>query len=99
MNTNIKSIGFKLGEEENTFVEKKLSRLSFASEYLHNLDLTFTKPEKNSSITAAATLHFSWGTFKQVECTSYDFMSAVDELIDKLERTCRMEKEKKLDRK
>lgn len=98
MNTNIKSIGFKISEEENAFLEKKLARLSFAENYLHDLDLTFTKPEKNSSITAAATLHFSWGTFKQVETSSFDFTSSVDELMDKLERTCRKEKEKKISR-
>lgn len=98
MKTNIKSIGFKLSEEENALIEKKLTRLSFAEQYLHDLDITFTKPEKNSNITVAATLHFSWGTFKQIECTSFDFVSSIDELLDKLERTCRKEKEKKIGR-
>lgn len=98
MNTNIKSIGFKISDEDKALLDKKLARLAFAEQYLHDLDLTFTKPEGVSSIKAAASLHFSWGPLKQIEVESYEFGSAVDDLMDKLERTARKEKEKKIQR-
>ena len=96
MQFEVKTIGMKLEKEQSELLNvKKLPRLKFAESYLQDVSLTLTSTE-GSSIKASVSLHFSWGTYKQIECISYDFNSVIDELFDKMERTCRKEKEKRI---
>ena len=46
MNLTFRGIGFTPDDEDREFLDKKLKKLSFADDYLHDLDIVARKESK-----------------------------------------------------
>lgn len=94
MNINFRGIGFNVSDEDRDFLDKKLKKLSFAEDYLQDLDVTARKESKGIGFHLEAILHFAWKKEKAVSQDSYELYEGIELLADKIQSAAKKEKEK-----
>jgi len=94
MNINFRGIGFNVTDEDRSFLEKKLKKLSFAEDYLQDLEITAKKESKGIGFHLDAILHFTWKKEKAVSQDSYELYEGIELLADKIQSAAKKEKEK-----
>ncbi|MDD4011718.1 MAG: HPF/RaiA family ribosome-associated protein [Sphaerochaetaceae bacterium] len=94
MNLNIKGVRYNPSDETQEFLNKKLQKLDFAGDYLHDLDIVITRQTVGQGFHLDAKLHFVWGTVKMVSSDCYELYEGIELLIDKVEAQARKEKGK-----
>lgn len=94
MNINFRGIGFNVTDEDRAFLEKKLKKISFAEDYLQDLEITAKKESKGIGYHLEAVLHFTWKKEKAVSQDSYELYEAIELLADKIQSAAKKEKEK-----
>ncbi|MFA6844477.1 MAG: HPF/RaiA family ribosome-associated protein [Sphaerochaetaceae bacterium] len=94
MNLTVRGVHYNPSEETNEFLNKKLAKLSFADEYLLDLDIVMTRQTLGQGYHLDAKLHFAWGTVKVVSYDCIELYEGIEMLADKIEATARKEKEK-----
>ena len=97
MDLEIKGVHFDVKEETREFVQSKLERLEFASDYIMNLSFTLTRD--NPDYACEVKLHLSWGHSSVIKVHSYDLHEGLNTLIDKLDHKVRKERDKITDHK
>lgn len=98
MNINIKGIDYHLSEETKAFIDKKLAKLNFASEYISNLDLTITRETKGQGFSVDAKINFNWKKVKVVTQSCYELYEGIELIADKIVSVVKKEKEKVISR-
>lgn len=94
MNINFRGIGFNVTDDDKAFLEKKLKKLSFAEDYLQDLEITARKESKGIGFHLDAILHFTWKKEKAVSQDSYELYEGIELLADKIQSAAKKEKEK-----
>lgn len=94
MNLTVKGIHYSPSEETRAFLDKKLQKLSFAEDFLHDLDIAITRETLGQGFHLEAKLHFNWGTIKMVSQDCYELYEGIEYLADKIEACARKEKGK-----
>jgi len=97
MNLNVRGVHYNVSDETREFLDKKLQKLSFAEDYLHDLDLIITRETKGQGYSLTARLHFVWGSVKVVTQDCYELYEGIEFLVDKIESVARKEKGKVVD--
>lgn len=92
MNVDIKSIHFELDDEQKDFFEKKIHKVEYAKDLIVDLVATFTK--EKSLFILDININFKRNNTAHIKVKNYDLIKGIDEIIDKLERNVRKEKEK-----
>ncbi|WP_245535472.1 HPF/RaiA family ribosome-associated protein [Sphaerochaeta pleomorpha] len=94
MNLTVRGIRYNPSDETRAFLDKKLEKLHFAEDYLHDLDIVITREPLGQGYHLDAKLHFSWGTIKMVSYDCYELFEGIELIADKIEATARKEKGK-----
>ena len=94
MNLNVRGIHYQVSDETREFLDKKLQKLDFAENYLHDLDITIKRETLGQGLHIDAKLHFSWGTVKVVSYDCYELYEGIELIADKIEAAARKEKGK-----
>ena len=97
MNLNIKGVHYNPSDETREFLNKKLQKLSFAEDFLHDLDVSITRETKGQGFSINAILHFVWGNVKIVTQDCYELFEGIELIVDKIESVARKEKGKVID--
>ena len=97
MELDIKGVHFEVKDETREFIQAKLEKLEFASEYIVDLDFTLTK--ENPEYEVEAKLHLKWGHQSVIKTHAFDLHEGIHALIDKLDHKIRKEREKITDHK
>lgn len=94
MNLTFRGIGYTPNDEDKEFLDKKLKKLAFAEDYLHDLDIVVKKESKGIGFHLDATLHFTWKKEKVVSQDAYELYEGIELLADKVQSVAKKEKEK-----
>jgi len=94
MNLNVRGIKCSISDETQAFLDKKLKKLDFAEDYLHDLDIVMKRETVGQGFHIEAQLHFKWGTVKQVSYDCYELYEGIEAIADKIESVARKEKSK-----
>lgn len=94
MNITVRGIHYNPGDDTRAYLDKKLARLSFANDYLQDLDITLTRNTLGQGYRLDAKVHFTWGAVKMVSTDTIDLFEGIDAFADKLESVVRKEKGK-----
>jgi putative sigma-54 modulation protein len=97
MELEIKAVHFDVKDETREFIEAKLEKLEFASEYI--VDLAFTLTRDSSEYEVEVKLHLKWGHQSVIKTRAYDLHEAINAAVDKLDHKVRKEREKVTDHK
>jgi putative sigma-54 modulation protein len=92
MKVEIKGIHLEITERIQSYIDEKLPRLDFAKDLIVDFMLNLTK--EKSLFKADATINFRWGASTHLGVESFDLITAIDELFDKLEAKVEKEKSK-----
>lgn len=92
MNFEIKGVHYDLSEATREFIDKKLERISFANDYIMDLQITITK--NRPGYTVEANVNFRWGHPSHVGADGHELYEAIELMVDKLEHVVRREKKK-----
>jgi len=94
MNLTVRGVHYNPSDETKAFLDKKLAKLSFAEEYLQDLDVVITRQTLGQGYHIDAKLHFTWGTVKVVGYDCIELYEGIEMVADKIESAARKEKEK-----
>lgn len=94
MNLNVRGVHYQPSEETIDFLNKKLQKLQFAEDYLHDLDIVMKRETVGQGFHIDAMLHFKWGTQKIVSYDCYELYEGIEAIADKIEAVARKEKSK-----
>ncbi|MGP1419572.1 MAG: HPF/RaiA family ribosome-associated protein [Sphaerochaetaceae bacterium] len=97
MNLTIKGIRYNPSEETRDFLDKKLKKLAFAEDFVHDLTISITRETLGQGFHLDAKLHFNWGTVKMVSQDCYELYEGIEFIADKIEACARKEKGKVID--
>ncbi|HIS14201.1 MAG TPA: HPF/RaiA family ribosome-associated protein [Candidatus Ornithospirochaeta stercorigallinarum] len=94
MNLTVRGINYVPSEETKDFIDKKLKKLSFADEYLHDLDISIKRETKGIGYHIDAMMHFTWKKEKVVSQDCYELYEGIELIADKIQAAAKKEKEK-----
>ncbi|AEC02789.1 HPF/RaiA family ribosome-associated protein [Parasphaerochaeta coccoides] len=94
MNVTIRGVRYNPSEETQQFLDKKLQKVQFAEDYLHDLDIVITRETIGQGFHLDAKMHFSWGSLKVVSTDCYELYEGIEALVDKIEAAASKEKGK-----
>ena len=97
MELEIKGVHIDVKDETKEFIEEKLEKLDFASDYI--VDLAFTLTKENPQYEVEAKLHLKWGHQSVVKTHAFDLHEGINTVIDKLDHKVRKERDKVTDHK
>ncbi len=97
MNIEIKGVHVEITDKIRDYIDKKLHRLEFVSEYIIDF-LVFVSQEK-SQYNLEANINFRWGNSNHMRAKSFDIFEGIDKLFDKVELKVLKEKNKIQDHK
>lgn len=97
MNIDIKGVHVEVSDKIREYIDRKLPRLDFVSEYI--IDLLVFLSQEGSQYSLEATINFRWGNSNHMKVKSFDIVEGVDKLFDKLELKVLKEKNKIQDHK
>jgi len=92
MNVEIKSIHFELDDEQKDYIEKKIHKVEYAKDLIIDLLVNVTKEKNLYKIDI--NINFKWNYSAHIEVSEYDIVKGVDNIVDKLQRMIKKEKEK-----
>ena len=92
MNLEIKSVHFDIDEAQHDHFEKKIHKIEYAKDLIVDLLMTLTK--EKSLFKIDVNINFRWNYSTHIKGKNYDLIKGFDEVITKLERKIRKEKEK-----
>ena len=98
MNLTVRGINYVPSQETKDFIDKKLQKLSFADDYLHDLDIAIKRESKGIGFHIDAILHFRWKTEKIVSYDCYELYEGIELIADKIQAAAKKEKEKVMDK-
>ena len=93
MNITFRGIGYTPNDEDRAFLDKKLQKVSFAEDYLHDLDIAVKKEAKGIGFHIDAILHFVWRKEKVVSIDCYELYEGIEKIADKIQSVAKKEKE------
>ena len=93
MNITFRGIGYTPNDEDSAFLDKKLQKIAFAEDYLHDLDIAVKKEAKGIGFHLDAVLHFVWRKEKVVSEDCYELYEGIEKLADKIQSAAKKEKE------
>ena len=93
MNITFRGIGYTPNDEDRAFLDKKLQKIAFAEDYLHDLDIAVKKEAKGIGFHLDAVLHFVWRKEKVVSEDCYELYEGIEKLADKIQSAAKKEKE------
>ena len=93
MNITFRGIGYTPNDEDRAFLDKKLQKVSFAEDYLHDLDIAVKKEAKGLGFNIDAILHFVWRKEKVVSIDCYELYEGIEKIADKIQSVAKKEKE------
>ena len=94
MNLTIRGVNYQPSDETRDFIDKKLKKLSFADDYLHDLEIAITRESKGIGYHIDARLHFAWKKEKVVSQDCYKLYEGIELIADKIQAQAKKEKEK-----
>lgn len=97
MNLTVKGIHYNPSEETKEFLDKKLQKLSYAEEFLHDLTISITRLTVGQGFHIDAKLHFAWGAYKIVTQDCYELYEGIEFIADKIDAAAKKEKGKVID--
>lgn len=97
MNLTVRGVRYNPSEQTQEFLEKKLKKLEFASEYLHDLDIVITRETLGQGFHIDAVLHFTWKKEVIVSYDCYELFEGIEMIADKIQAACKKEKGKVID--
>lgn len=97
MNFELSGIHMDITEDIRNYLNKKLPRLEFATEYI--IDLIFKIIKEKHGFKVEANVNLSWGTSAQLHVDGFDVYESLDKLVDKIELKIKKEKNKVKDHK
>ncbi|MBO4388466.1 MAG: HPF/RaiA family ribosome-associated protein [Spirochaetales bacterium] len=97
MNLTVRGIRYNPSEETQEFLAKKLKKLDFAEDFIHDLTISITRETQGQGFHLDAKVHFNWGTVKMVNQDCYELYEGIEFLADKIEACARKEKGKVID--
>lgn len=92
MNITVRGVRYNPSEETQKFLDKKLTKLDFAKDYLHDLEFVMTREKIGQGYHIDAKMHFSWGTVKIIGVDCYELYEGIENIVDKLVITVKREK-------
>ena len=98
MNLTVRGINYVPSQETKDFIDKKLQKLSFADDYLHDLDIAIKRESKGIGFDIDAILHFKWKTEKIVSYDCYELYEGIELIADKIQAVAKKEKEKVMEK-
>jgi putative sigma-54 modulation protein len=99
MNLIVRGVNYNPSEETKEFLNKKIQKLDFAEEYLHDLELVMTRLTVGQGFHVDSHLHFVWGTHKAIGVDCYELYDGILASIEKIAKVARREKGKVTDNK
>ena len=93
MNITFRGIGYTPNDEDRAFLDKKLQKIAFAEDYLHDRDIAVKKEAKGIGFQLDAGLHFVWRKEKVVSEDCYELYEGIEKLADKIQSAAKKEKE------
>lgn len=99
MNIIVRGVNYTPSEDTNEFLNKKLQKLDFAKEYIHDLELVMTRLKVGQGYHVDAHVHFTWGTRKAIGVDCNELYDGILGIIDKIAKLVRREKGKVTDNK
>lgn len=94
MNLTVRGINYVPSQETKDFIDKKLKKLGFAEDYLHDLDIAIKRETKGIGYHIDTVLHFKWKTEKIVNQDCYELYEGIELIADKIQSVAKKEKEK-----
>ena len=94
---NVNGIRYQISDATREFLDKKLQKLSFAEDYIQDLDIVMTRLKVGQGYHLDAKMHFVWGSYKVVSADCYELYEGIEILVDKIEAMARKEKGKVVD--
>jgi Ribosome-associated protein Y (PSrp-1) len=98
MNLTVRGVRYNPSEQTNEFLNKKLKKLDFASDYLHDLDIVITRETLGQGFHLDAILHFVWKKEIVVSQDCYELYEGIELIADKIQAACKKEKSKVIDK-
>ncbi|MHC1693202.1 MAG: HPF/RaiA family ribosome-associated protein [Sphaerochaetaceae bacterium] len=92
MNLEIRGIRYNVSDATREFFDKKLQKLAFAENFIHDLSITVTRETLGQGFHLDGKIHFAWGLIKLVSTDCYELYEGIELLVDKIEATARKEK-------
>lgn len=99
MNLIVRGVNYTPSEETKDFLNKKIQKLDFANDYIHDLELVMTRLTTGQGYHVDSHLHFAWGTRKTIGTDCYELYDGILASIDKIAKVARREKGKITDNK
>ena len=97
MNIDIKGVHVDITDQMREYIDKKLHRLEFGSDYI--IDLLLFVSQEGSQYVLEANINFRWGNSNHMRVKSFEVFEGIDKLFDKLELKVSKEKNKIKDHK
>lgn len=94
MKLNVRGVRYNPSEETMEFLNKKLDKLSFADDYLQDIDMVITREAKGIGFHISALIHFKWKVEKMVEMDCYELYEGIELIADKMQSVIKKEKDK-----
>ena len=92
MNLDITGIHLDITDGMRNYINKKLHRLEFATNYI--IDLLFRLIKEKHGYKIETTINLKWGTSAHVHVDGFDIYESIDKLFDKIEAKVKKEKNK-----
>jgi putative sigma-54 modulation protein len=93
MNMEIKGVHYDVSEATKEFINKKLEKIAFATDYIIDLLITITK--EKPGYTVESNIHFRWGHTSHVKAApTHELYEGIENMIDKLDHVVHKEKDK-----
>lgn len=99
MNLIVRGVNYNPSKETKEFLDKKIKKLSFAEEYIHDLELVMTRLTVGQGYHVDSHIHFVWGTRKAIGVDCYELYDGILVSIDKIAKLAKREKGKVTDNK
>ena len=93
MNITFRGIGYTPNDEDRAFLDKKLQKIAFAEDYLHDLDIAVKKEAKGIGFHIDAVLNFVGSKEKDVSEDCYALHERIQQHADKIQSVAKKEKE------
>ena len=94
MNLEIRGIRYNPSDATKEFFDKKLQKIAFAENFIHDLSITVTREPIGQGFHLDGKIHFAWGPIKMVHTDCYELYEGIELLVDKIDATARKEKGK-----
>lgn len=96
MTTSINAVGFDFEKDQLDLINKKIERIKYAEDLIIDFLL---KVKEDKKFIFDCTVNFRWGAVAHVAAEDYDFVAALNKMMDMLDQKVKKEKDKIQDKK